>query len=214
MTAWTSAGSPLYKVTHANDFMGLSALLRNFCAAAACNGEAPKASKDDAQRLIRSRAPARQGMIAVAAIAVVGSPENAKVVSQGRDETLRIPRNKSLKSLWALNRRFRGIVCFQRLDCHFVSPFSRMRRVDEKLLVRDRESPWIGAGNRPTRRRRVFERALLAQGFRAPWCGLGERSRRGKEGNRPVAKTEVAVRRASGVGARVDTDSRPSRNPT
>jgi hypothetical protein len=42
-----------------------------------------------------------------------------------RNEPFRIPYRKSLKSLWAVNQVFRGIVCFQALSRHFVSPFSR-----------------------------------------------------------------------------------------
>jgi hypothetical protein len=41
-----------------------------------------------------------------------------------RNETLRGSHRKSLKSLWAANQRFRGIVCFQGLESVLVSPFS------------------------------------------------------------------------------------------
>jgi hypothetical protein len=41
-----------------------------------------------------------------------------------RNETLRMAWGKSLESLWAPNQSFRGIVCFQRLELGFVSPFS------------------------------------------------------------------------------------------
>jgi hypothetical protein len=38
-----------------------------------------------------------------------------------RNERFRRTRRKSLQSLRALNHEFRGIVCFQRVRCHFVS---------------------------------------------------------------------------------------------
>jgi hypothetical protein len=41
-----------------------------------------------------------------------------------RNETFRTVWLKSLKSLRSANHRFRGIVCFQGLKRHFVSPFS------------------------------------------------------------------------------------------
>jgi hypothetical protein len=43
-----------------------------------------------------------------------------------RNETFRTAWHKSLKSLWAPNQSFRGIVCFQWLNSVFVSPFSRV----------------------------------------------------------------------------------------
>ena len=41
-----------------------------------------------------------------------------------RNQTFRLERLKSLRSLRVLNQLFRGIVCFQWLDPRFVSPFS------------------------------------------------------------------------------------------
>jgi hypothetical protein len=51
-----------------------------------------------------------------------------------RNETKRMPCRKSLESLSSPNRSFRGIVCFQWVDHHFVSRFftCRSRVVDEK----------------------------------------------------------------------------------
>jgi hypothetical protein len=49
-----------------------------------------------------------------------------------RDERFRILDTKSLKSLRAPNQGFRGIVCFQTLNRHFVSRFRRMLSLDPK----------------------------------------------------------------------------------
>jgi hypothetical protein len=42
-----------------------------------------------------------------------------------RNETFRVAQRKLLKSFWAPNHSFRGIVCFQSFNFDFVSPFSR-----------------------------------------------------------------------------------------
>jgi hypothetical protein len=61
--------------------------------------------------------------------------------------------SKSLKSLCALNQSFRGIVCFQWVNCLFVSPFSRHSRSRPEIPVRRIARRLVEA----TRRIRVFD---------------------------------------------------------
>jgi hypothetical protein len=65
-----------------------------------------------------------------------------------RNETFRTVWLKSLKSLRSANHRFRGIVCFQGLKRHFVSPFSH------DSLFRSAATPrWRASSHGMTRRR-------------------------------------------------------------
>ena len=52
------------------------------------------------------------------------------------------PCRKSLKSLKALNQRFRGIVCFQWVDPHFVSPFSLSQAFPDGKAVLSAGAPF------------------------------------------------------------------------
>jgi hypothetical protein len=56
------------------------------------------------------------------------TPNRKKVHFAMRNETFRGARRKSLKSLRAPIQRFRGFVCFQGFNGHFVSPFSLVIR--------------------------------------------------------------------------------------
>ena len=72
-----------------------------------------------------------------------------------RNESFRTAGLKSLKSLCALNQSFRGIVCFQWVNCLFVSPFSRHSRSRPEIPVRRIARRLVEA----TRRIRVFDRS-------------------------------------------------------
>ena len=63
-------------------------------------------------------------------------PAKARGRFARRNEAFRISGRKSLKSLWSLNQRFRGIVCFQWLNRLFVSPHSRPALVRTKNPLR------------------------------------------------------------------------------
>ena len=62
-------------------------------------------------------------------------PGNAKVRFAKRNESFRSAGRKSLKSLCALNQSFRVIVCFQWVNCLFVSPFSQHSRSRPEIPV-------------------------------------------------------------------------------
>ena len=70
-----------------------------------------------------------------------------------RNESFRSAGLTSLKSLCALNQSFRGIVCFQWVNCLFVSPFSRHSRSRPEIPVRRIARRLVEA----TRRIRVFD---------------------------------------------------------
>jgi hypothetical protein len=62
--------------------------------------------------------------------------------------------DKSLKSLWAPNQRFRGIVCFQALKRRFISPFSPLPFPDPNAGPRIAERC---LGQRDADARRLFK---------------------------------------------------------
>jgi hypothetical protein len=70
-----------------------------------------------------------------------------------RNESFRTAGLKSLKSLCVLNQSFRGIVCFQWVNCPFVSPFSQHSRSRPEIPVRRIARRLVEA----TRRIRVFD---------------------------------------------------------
>jgi hypothetical protein len=81
-----------------------------------------------------------------------------------RNESFRMPDRKSLKSLSALNQSFRGIVCFQWVNGHFISRFFDISlSCPRKRASSHAFAPtWIPACARMTRRlaRISAERAL------------------------------------------------------
>ena len=70
-----------------------------------------------------------------------------------RNESFRTAALKSLKSLCELNQSLRGIVCFQWVNCRFVSPFSQHPRSRPEIPVRRIARRLVEA----TRRIRVFD---------------------------------------------------------
>jgi hypothetical protein len=155
--------------------MALSALLRNFYAPSARDREAllgvqtPVATTAE-QPIAHFASSLDEGKTAEKQRKAEGMFRMAK-------RNVSHLRHKPLESLYALNQRFRGIVCFQGLNCLFVSRFSRMRRLDQQASGSRRRICWTsgrGRGGELKRPRRVFEEALFALGPRRPRRGFGD----------------------------------------
>jgi len=84
-----------------------------------------------------------------------------------RNETFRIGGPKLLISLGALNQWYRGIVCFQGLNCVFVSPFLGTLSLDRRAQLPAAPRAACRQGGEPPPSRQAWPTGAVSVGRRS-----------------------------------------------